>query len=196
MGKLSRYSTTPLARMPREKELEQIGPHLRALPPKAQRFVLEWFYGPSDYGAATRAARIAGYDEGENADNAKIAAHRLLHSPGVAAALDELGGKFLRPEGLAAIKEIISIGYNLEIDSRVRLKALTFVANLGGYIPETHHTVHVEQSRKETVLIASEEILARIAELAGRVGVDAQRQIEAAKTINGSAVEVEHEPAN
>jgi hypothetical protein len=46
---------------------------------------------------------------------------------------------------------------------------------------ETFHTVLVQKTTPETLVIASEEVLRRIGELAARAGLDPLVQIEAAR---------------
>jgi hypothetical protein len=169
---------------------EHLGPKMRALNPQQRQFVIEILFGPKGGGAATRAVLAAGYADG-NGDVAKVTAHRLINDPKIGDALEEIGRRYLKPTALQGLRNIVDIANDEQISPEIRLKANTYLAGLGGYVPQTHHTVHVEQSRKETVIIATEAVLARIAELAAQVGIDPQRQIEAAKMINGTAVEVQ-----
>jgi phage terminase small subunit len=168
---------------------KHLGPKMRALTPHARSFVIEILFGPEAKGAGVRAARAAGYVNGEAA---RVTACRLINDPRIADAIDEIGGRWLKPAALEAVRRIVDIASDTEIDAQVRLKANQYIAQLGGFTVETRHVVAVERSR-ETVVIATEEVLAKIAKLSAQVGIDPQRQIEAAKTINGTAVEVEHE---
>jgi hypothetical protein len=173
---------------------KHLGPKMRALTPHARQFVIEILFGARGHAAGVRAARAAGYVDGEAA---RVTAHRLLyHDPRVADAIDEVGHQWLRPTALMAVRRIADIAADEEISPEVRLKANQYIAGLGGFTPETRHVVAVERSR-ETIVIATEAVLSRIAELAAHVGIDAAKQVEAARTIEHepNATGAEHEPS-
>jgi hypothetical protein len=181
--------------MPTKVDLAELGPHMAKLNPQQQQFCLEVLFGPRGKGAWVRAARAAGY---VNGDAARVTAFRLMNDPKIGDALAEIGNRYLKPTALQAVRNIIDIANDEQINAEIRLRANTYLAGLAGYVPQTHHTVTVEQSRKETVIIATEAVLSRIAELAAQVGIDPQRQIEHAKTIEHepSTAEVEHANCN
>src|SRR5262249_39108346 len=90
-----KYSAEPVALMP---DLEALGPAMLALNERQRRFVLEYVNGPSlGYGAATRAARAAGYKDGA----VRVTACQLLHHPKIQSALHEIGGRRIRAAAFA-----------------------------------------------------------------------------------------------
>ena len=177
-----KYSAEPLAVVPDESEL---GPAMLKLTPKQRAFVLELRHGPAGYGSEVRAARAAGYGPSTDGGMRRIA-HQVLHNSKVQDALREVGGKLIRAAAFGAIRNTEAIANDFKHRDCLR-------ANLAlldrGFPAETFHTVLVQKTTPETLVIASEQVLARIAELAARAGLDPLVQIEAAraKQIEGVA---------
>jgi phage terminase small subunit len=144
---------------------------------KQRRFVLELKCGPVGYGSEVRAARAAGYGPTTDGCMRRIA-HQVLHHPKVQDALREVGGKLIRAAAFQSIRNTEAIANDLNHRDCLR-------ANLAlldrGFPAETFHTVLVQKTTPETLVIASEEVLRRIGELAARAGLDPATQIEAAR---------------
>jgi phage terminase small subunit len=155
------------------------------LTPKQRRFVLELKCGPIGYGSEVRAARAAGYGPSTDGCMRRLA-HQVLHNSKVQDALREVGGKLIRAAAFQSIRNTEAIANDLKHRDCLR-------ANLAlldrGFPTETFHTVRVERQTPEMLIVASEKVLARIAELAARAGLDPLVQIEAAraKQIEGTA---------
>ena len=164
---------------------ESLGPALRALTPKQRRFVFELYAGPTGYGSLIRAARVA-YGMAGSRDALYVQASQTLRDDKVQAALRELGNKIITAEAFQSIKNISRVAADPKHRDFLRANALLLDR---GFPAETFHTVKVERSTPETLVIASERVLARIAELAARAGLDPGAQVEAAraKQIEGTA---------
>jgi hypothetical protein len=169
-----KYSAEPLATVPDESEL---GPAMLKLTPKQRRFVLELKLGPAGYGSEVRAARAAGYGPTTDGCMRRIA-HQVLHNPKVQDALHEVGGKLIRAAAFQSIRNTEAIANNFKHRDCLR-------ANLAlldrGFPTETFHHITVQKNTPEMLVIASEKVLARIAELAARAGLDPLAQTEAAR---------------
>src|SRR5262245_51360344 len=171
-----KYSAEPLVTVPDEADL---GTCMLALTPKQRRFVLELRHGPIGYGSEVRAARAAGYGKPTSADvRMRFLAHQALHSPKVQDALREVGHRLITTASFQSIRNTIEIANNLKHKDCLR-------ANLAlmdrGFPVETHHTVHVERT-PEMVVIATDEVIERIRQLALKAGLDPIKQIEATAT--------------
>jgi len=164
-----KYSAEPLAVVPDESEL---GPAMLKLTERQRRFVMELKCGPVGYGSEVRAAKAAGYGTPTSSDNyLRFAAHDVLHNPKVQDALREVGGKLIRAAAFQSIRNTEAIANDLNHRDCLR-------ANLAlldrGFPTETFHHITVQKTTPEMLVVASEKVLARIAELAAR----AAKQIE------------------
>jgi phage terminase small subunit len=168
-----KYSAKPLATVP---DVDALGPAMLACTPKQRRFVAELAAGPLGYGSEVRAARAAGYGKASSTDvYLRVIAHQVLHSPRVQDALLEVGRKVITGETLQCIENVRAVAN----DSKHRdyLKANLELLKLAGFVVMTEHKVTVERS-PQMIVVATEAVLKRIAELAARAGLDPQRQIE------------------
>jgi hypothetical protein len=169
-----KYSAEPIAVVP---PVEDLGPCMLALTPKQRAFVMELRAGPAGYGSEVRAARAARYGTPTSSDGSmKVMAHNVLHNPKVQEALREVGVRIIRAEAFQSIKNTAAIANDRE--HRDCLKANLALLDRGGFAVESVHHVTVAHSR-ETVVIATDEVLRRIAELAAKAGLDPRKQIEA-----------------
>jgi phage terminase small subunit len=179
-----KFSAEPTVEVPPEEDL---GPAMLACTPKQRRFVLELRNGAAGYGSEVRAVRAAGYS-GTDA-SLRVEAHRLLHNDKVQDALREVGHRIIRAASFQSIRNTIEIANDLKHRDCLR-------ANLAlmdrGFPIETHHTIEVKRT-PDQILIASEAVIERIRQLAMRAGLDADRQVEYAKLIEGVATEVNDE---
>src|SRR6516225_9457668 len=130
-----KYVSTPVAVMP---DLESMGPALRALSPKARRFILELRDGPSGYGSIIRAARVA-YGEAGSEAALKVTACQTLEDEKVQAAMREIGLKKITAAAFQAIGNVERIA-NDPADVNC-FKANIELMNRGGFGVETSHRV-------------------------------------------------------
>jgi len=167
-----KYSSERLARMP---AVADMGPAMQALTEQQRRFVLELHQGPVGYGSIVRAARAAGCGTPTSTDNAmKVLAHQILYHPKVQAALHELGPKAIRAAAWLSIRNLERIASDPRHPDHY--KANVTLLN-HGFPATTEHTVKVERTDVQ-VMVASEEVLERIRQLARQAGLDPVKQIE------------------
>jgi len=182
-----KYSAEPLA--PVADNDESLGPCMRALTPKARRFVMELRYGPFGYGSEVRAARAAGYGTSTSSDGSmRFLAHQALHSPKIQDALREVGGKIIRAEAFVSIRNVSKIAN--DFTHKDCLKANLALMDRGGFAPETFHNIVVEHKTDYTKQ-ALEELAtfrrlgverARLEEIFGRDGLyHLEQQLDASQ---------------
>jgi phage terminase small subunit len=144
------------------------GPAMKALNEKQRRFVLALYQVKPGHGAQVRAARLAGYGTpNSSAASWAALASRLIHDEKIQAALREHDQKVLRaaaPRALRALHGMVE-----DPDHKDHARAVGMV------LDRTHpvETVHHVRSEQRHVVVASEEVLARIRAIAGAVGLDA-----------------------
>jgi phage terminase small subunit len=175
-----KYSAEPLVAAIAQDDL---GPAMRELKERQQRFVLELRHGPAGYGSEIRAVRAAGFRGTD--ESLRVTASRLMHHPKVQDALREVGYRMIRAASFTAIKNVETIANDLE--HRDCLKANLALLDRGGFGIETVHNVKVQHSHH--VAINAEEALARIHKLAAAAGLDAKAL---PPVIDMKAEEVEH----
>jgi hypothetical protein len=183
-----KYSSTPLAVMP---DVESMGPALRALSPKARRFILELRDGPSGYGSIIRAARVAYGEAGSNAA-LKVTACEALQDAKVQAAMLEVGLKKITAAAFQAIGNVERIANDARDPNC--FKANIELMNRGGFAPQTHHTVTVEH-RVDYTKQALEELATfrrlgvareQLEQIYGRDGLfHLEQQLDPGKLIDG-----------
>jgi phage terminase small subunit len=180
-----KYSGAPLA--PAVEDMESYGPCMLALTPLQRKFVRELQLGPIGYGSEVRAVKAAGYSGSD--PSLRVIAHHLLHNPKIQDALREVGGKMIRAASFQSIRNVEAIANDLLHKDCLR-------ANLAlvdrGFPTEAiiHHKV---ERTPDMIMVATEQVLERIRQLAMRAGLDADRQVEAAKMIDSVAMEVNDE---
>jgi hypothetical protein len=168
-----KYSAEPLAVVP---PVEDLGPCMAALTPKQRAFVMELRAGPAGYGSEVRAARAARYGTPTSSDGSmKVMAHNVLHNPKVQEALREVGIRIIRAEAFQSIKNTAAIANDRE--HRDCLKANLALLDRGGFAVETVHHVTVERSQ-EMIVIATDEVIERIRQLAMKAGLDPDKQVK------------------
>jgi hypothetical protein len=145
------------------------GPKMAALPSDKQRgFVVGLFLAPAKRGRLIYAARIAGY--GSDASSNKsigVMAARLMADERVQAAIAEESQKRLRglaPGAIVALESLIN-----DPKHRDHGRALDIVLSRADPVATTHN-ISVTNAR-ELSPMALERVLARIDELASKVGV-------------------------
>jgi hypothetical protein len=167
-------------------DVSKLTPAMRALPNDMWRAAaVARFMVKPGYGANTEAARMAGFGANGKPGNLRITAHQIFHDARMLEALHELGEQYLKqgvPDAIAVVQEIMA-----DTKHKDRLAAAKMFIDRAHPI-ESHHHVTVE--RTETVVIATEQVLAQIRQLAIDAGIDADRQVAAAKLIEGTATEV------
>src|SRR5262249_42246993 len=152
-----------------------------------REFVRQLFIVPAGHGCLTAAARAAGY--GQNRDGGQSKEHgvrqtasKLAQDQRIVAAIAEESKRQLRgaaPEATRALINLIRAPTHKD-----HARAIAMVLDRVDPVETTHH-VTVQKS-PETIVIATEAVLARIHALAAAVGLDPVRQVEAAKTIDAT----------
>lgn len=141
---------------------EDFGPSMLALTDKQRRFVLAMFSYPT--GNATRWVKLAGYANSEGGH--RVMAHRLMHDPKVAAAVQEFAAQHLSVVGPA-----LSLGVMIKIartrNHKDQFKAAAALANRSGFHETTEHRVLVSHTDK-----TGEGVMERIRLAAAKLGVD------------------------
>ncbi len=163
------------------------GPAMKALPSDRHRvFVLSLYEVPRGYGAQVKAAKMAGF--GTSTTSAKswsVIASRLAHDEKILAAMREEDERRIRasaPRAIRALAHLIE-----DPDHRDHGRAIGIVMDRTHPV-ETRHTVAVEH--RVPVLVATAEVMARIAKLATRAGLDPLRL---APPIDAEFVEISDE---
>lgn len=135
------------------------GPHMKALTPAQQRFVIAVLQlGSTNY---TRAAIAAGYKQ----TAAKFAAYRLAHHEKVILALNEEAKRRLQASAPMAISELVKIAEET-VDGKIKLKAIEMILNRTGHHALSEHRVDVQHSYSDP------DAIARIRSLAMQLGMD------------------------
>ena len=119
-------------------------------------------------GHIKKALVIAGYSTtGHHAQGT-----RLMHHPKVLAAIREEADRRFKAGAILSSSVIMEIAS--DPTHKDRFKAAVELANRAGLIVATQHNVKVEHTRDDAAMIA------RITELAGRLGLDAAQMLKAA----------------
>jgi hypothetical protein len=163
------------------------GPKMLALPSDRHRaFVLALYEVPRGHGAQVRAAKRAGFGTSTSSAASWAAiASRLAHSDGILDALREEDERRIRasaPRAIRALEHLIETP-----DHRDHGRALGMLLDRVHPV-ETTHTVKVEH--RVPVMVATAEVMARIAKLATRAGLDPLRL---APPVDAEFVEIEKE---
>jgi phage terminase small subunit len=188
----------------------QLGPAMRALPNDQQRAFVEFYLiGRAGYGAATHAARRAGY--GKPASKPSILAtiaSRLMRDERIVAAIAEESRKIIRAGAPEAVTALLNMIRNPEHKDHSRAVGMV----LDRVDPITSHQ-HIEVLHKhvDAEVEALEELRAlrtlgtareKLLELFGGNGLarleaaeaaDNARRAQNAKVIEGEAIEIEPE---
>jgi Terminase small subunit len=160
---------------------QDYGPAMRALTDKQQRFVVAMI--ETGTWNMTECARIAGYSGNDN--TMKQRAFELTHSQKIADALEEMVRKSLKSG--AAIAQRVLFEIALDPTHKDRLKAAENLLNRSGLHAMTEHKMTVTHTMDD------KEMIARIRNLAGTLGLDAQKLIGTAGVVEGEFEVVENE---
>lgn len=163
------------------------GPKMKALPSDRHRmFVLALYEIPRGYGAHVKAAKMAGFGtETTSAKSWSVIASRLAHDDKILDAMREEDERRIRasaPRAIRALAHLIE-----DPDHRDHGRGIAMVLDRV-HPAETTHTVKVEH--RVPVMVATAEVLARIAKLATRAGLDPLRL---APPIDAEFVEIDEE---
>lgn len=163
----------PAIDMPKEY---QCGPAMSKLNERQQAFVVAML----DFGGRnnTKAALAAGYAEGIDL---KRTAYRLAHDELIQAAIKEEGQKRLNAGTIMAVNTLLEIADSASVETKDKLKAVEMILNRTGMHATTEHKVAVTHQDA-----TSDEMIKRIEQLAGKLGVDPQ------KLLGNCAVDVEY----
>lgn len=148
------------------------GPKMKALPSDRHRmFVLSLYEIPRGYGAHVKAARMAGFGTATtSAKSWSVIASRLAHDDRILEAMREEDERRIRasaPRAIRALAHLIE-----DPDHKDHARGIAMVLDRV-HPAETTHTVKVEH--KLPVMVATAEVLERIARLAARAGLDPLR---------------------
>lgn len=150
-------------------DLSSLGPAMRQLTAKQQGFVVAMFFVPPGHGSAAAAARAAGYGIPGKTTALGFAkmGYRLLGNPKVAAAILEEGPRRLWAHVPGAI---YSLGRMLSDPAHPHHhRAIGMV--LDRAVPLTTH-IKTEYTERHVVELDADKAMARIVELARRLGMD------------------------
>jgi phage terminase small subunit len=160
-----------------------LGPAMRQLTSKQQRFVQIYLEQPTRSGKSTAAA--AGYSTGGSGVGVRFEAYRLLRSERILAAIREELDKRFRSDAVLGRAVLLEIA--LDKEHPQRLKAATALLDRGGFHSMSEQRITVDHRD-----MTGDAMRERIQALAAELGVDA------AKLLGANAVPmkvIEHEPA-
>lgn len=145
---------------------DDYGPAMSALTEKQRGFVLALIEFPGISLAA--AARRAGYSD--VAEGAKVTGCRLARQDQIQVAMREEAGKVLNASSLVAAGVLMAILTDDGVDAKDRIKAAGMLLDRSGF--GAAQTINVN---KTTTDRTGKAIMGRIAELAGKLGVDSTK---------------------
>jgi hypothetical protein len=119
-------------------ELHQFGPKMTALPERMQQFVLALVQQGNRNLA--EAAKAAGYSSASR-NYLRVQGHRLAHDERVKAAIEEETHRLFGPLLPVAIKTVVSLMQNPEVQPSVRLRAATTILDRASLRTVTEQTV-------------------------------------------------------
>jgi hypothetical protein len=148
------------------------GPKMKALPSDRHRmFVLSLYEIPRGYGAHVKAAKMAGFGTATtSAKSWSVIASKLAHDDKILDAMREEDERRIRasaPRAIRALAHLIE-----DPDHKDHGRGIAMVLDRV-HPAETTHTVKVEH--RIPVVVATAEVMARIAKLAARAGLDPLR---------------------
>jgi hypothetical protein len=148
------------------------GPKMLALPSDRHRmFVLSLYEIPRGYGAHVKAAKMAGFGTATtSAKSWSVIASRLAHDDKILGAMHEEDERRIRasaPRAIRALAHLIE-----DPDHKDHGREIAMVLDRV-HPAETTHTVKVEH--RVPLVVATAEVMARIATLAARAGLDPLR---------------------
>jgi|tagenome__1003787_1003787.scaffolds.fasta_scaffold20457415_3 hypothetical protein len=146
----------------------QDGPAMKALPSDRHRaFVRALYQVRPGHGANVKAAKLAGFGTPESSPQSMATiASRLAHDERVLAAIHEEDQKHIRASAPRAIRALSSLIENPQ--SRDHARGIAMVLDR---VHPTETTVRVQHDATPA-LRATADVLARIAQLAAKVGID------------------------
>lgn len=180
------HRSLPTALIPIPDE-GRLGPAMNALKTDRQRaFVIAMLeFGDGNF---TRAALAAGYTGGEQ--SVRNRASLLAHDAGVQAAMDEEAFRRLKAGKIMAVSTLLTLAKSAAKDSD-KLKAVEMLLNRTGLPNQSEHKVVVSDVSR-----TDDEMIARITQLAGTLGLDPQKllggpaPVPEVQAIEGEFVEI------
>jgi hypothetical protein len=163
----------------------EFGPAMKALPSDRHRmFVLSLYEIPRGHGAQVKAAKMAGFGTSTtSAESWAVIGCKLAHDDKILAAIHEEDQRRVRasaPRAIRALEHLIETP-----DHRDHGRALGIVMDRVLPADTTHH---VKVEHRVPVMVATAEVLERIAKLAARAGLDPLRL--AAPPVDAEFVEI------
>lgn len=167
-------------------DLATLGPAMRAITDLQRRFVLAMFSAPT--ANASSWARSAGFSAA-SPGALRVTAHRLMHDPKIAAAVQEFAA-----QNLSVVGPALSLGVMMKIarskGHKDQFKAAAALANRAGFHEKTEHHVVVDH-------LGGESAVDRIRRAAALLGVDPVELLganaaEPMKLIEGKVIDAGH----
>lgn len=153
----------------------ELGPCMRALTPRMQRYVQAMLEVPDcNY---TRAAAIAGYSQ-ESEKALRVTAHRLAHDPRIQAAIQEEAQARIGAAAILAASNLVEIAGNPM--HKDRFKATIALLNRAGLHEKTEHKVTVAHLQND------EQAIAKVKSLAVVLGLDPKRLLGQAGIVDAA----------
>lgn len=160
----------------------QLGPAMRALPTdNMRRFVIALLeIGQLNY---TKAAALAGYSQ-ESPGALQVTASRLAHDTRILAAIHEESDRRLHAGAAMAVSQLLLIADAAPKQSD-RLKAIEMILNRTGLHAMSEHKVTVND-----VSNTDDAMIARIKEIAAKLGLDQSKLLGGAEKVEKAVAEV------
>lgn len=148
-----------------------LGPAMRQLTAKQQRFVIAYLEQPTQNGA--EAARKAGYSMvGKSGAGVRVEAMRQLRNERVLAALREETDKRFRADAVIGRSVLLEIALDTQHPAVARLKAATALLDRGGFHSMSEQRITVDHRD-----MTGDAMIERIKQLAIELGMDATKLI-------------------
>lgn len=142
------------------EDAEGLGPKMRALNPRQRAFVEAFVLTGGQNGK--QAAAMSGFGGTEGSQ--RQAAHRLLHTQAILAAIKERADAQIRSNILVGTGVLVEIAN--DPTHKDRLKAATQLIDRGGLIIQQQLNVHVTDETSNS------DVIDRIRTMAGKLGID------------------------
>lgn len=164
-------------------QVGELGPAMRALDERRQRFVLLIVERP--LAPRGELAEQAGYS-GKSKESLRVQAHGLMHDARVLAAIREETEKRVQFGGLVGIHGLLEMAQNPE--HKRHFAACVALADRGGFPAKTEHKVDVNHSDR-----TGRTLMERIRVAAERLGLDPAKLlgVNTAPLIDGEVVDVQ-----
>lgn len=160
-----------------------LGPAMQALNERQRAFVLAMIETGGNASNADH-ARMAGYVG--DGSVLRVTGYRLVHDPGVQAALLEEGAKLMHTGVILATSHLVHLCKNAR-EEKDQLKAINMLLNRVGLHEKTEHKLTVRKESSEA------DMIREIGALAKTLGIDPQKLLGNAKIVDGEFTEVKEE---